>query len=179
MYWQGELLHIHVAPNAAAPMNALIEARLVAGLGIEGDRYATGLGTYSKKEHIDRQVTLIEVEVLEALARDRSIDLAPHEHRRNLTTRGVPLNHLVGRYFRIGDCVLYGGRLNVPCLYLENLVAKKVFKPLLNRSGLNCRIVRGGIVRIHERIEWCDPNSLDVSARLANEATPLERPPDP
>ena len=160
-------------------MNALIEARLVAGLGIEGDRYATGLGTYSKKQHIDRQVTLIEVEVLEALARDRNIDLAPHEHRRNLTTRGVPLNHLVGRYFRIGDCVLYGGRLNVPCLYLENVTAKKVFKPLLNRSGLNCRIVSGGIVRIHERIEWCDPNSLDVSVRLANEATPLERPPDP
>ena len=179
MHWQGELLHIHVALNAAAPMNALIEGRLVAGLGIEGDRYATGLGTYSKKQHIDRQVTLIEVEVLEALARDRNIDLAPHEHRRNLTTRGVPLNHLVGRYFRIGDCVLYGGRLNVPCLYLENLVAKKVFKPLLNRSGLNCRIVSGGIVRIHERIEWCDPNSLDVSVRLANEATPLERPPDP
>ena len=72
-------------------MHALTDARLVAGIGIEGDRYATGLGAYSKKHHIDRQVTLIEVEVLEALARDRSIELAPHEHRRNLTTRGVPL----------------------------------------------------------------------------------------
>jgi hypothetical protein len=51
----------------------------------------------------------------------------------------VPLNHLVGQYFRIGDCVLYGRRLNVPCLYLENLVAKKLFKALLNRSGLNWR----------------------------------------
>jgi MOSC domain-containing protein YiiM len=101
--------------------------RLIAGLGIEGDRYATGLGTYSKKQHINRQVTLIEVEVLEALARGRGIDLAPHEHRRNLTTRGMLLNHLVGQYFHIGDCVLYGGRLNVPCLYLENFVGKKVF----------------------------------------------------
>jgi MOSC domain-containing protein YiiM len=64
---------------------------LIAGVGIEGDRYATGLGTYSKRPHIDRQVTLIEVEVLETLARDRRIELAPHEHRRNLTTRGVPL----------------------------------------------------------------------------------------
>ena len=124
-------------------------------------------------------MTLIEVEVLEALARDRSIDLAPHEHRRNLTTRCVPLNHLVGQYFRIGNCVLYGGRLNVPCLYLENLIGKKVFKPLLNRSGLNCRIIIGGIICIHERIEWCDPSSLDVSLRLANEAAPLERPSDP
>ena len=78
-------------------MDALPEARLVAGIGIEGDRYATRLGTYSKKHHLDRQVTLIEVEVLETLARDHSIELAPHEHRRNLTTRGVPLSHLVGQ----------------------------------------------------------------------------------
>ncbi len=178
MHWQGELLHIHVASTASAPMDAFSEARLIAGIGIEGDRYATRLGTYSNKHHVDRQATLIEVEVLEALARDRSIELAPHEHRRNLTTRGVPLSHLVGQYFRIGGCVLYGGRLNVPCLYLEHLLAKKVFRPLLNRSGLNCRIIVGGIIRTHDRINWCDPDSLDISVRLANEAIPLERPPE-
>jgi MOSC domain-containing protein YiiM len=138
-------------------MQALPEARLVAGVGIEGDRYAARLGTYSKNHHIDRQATLIEAEVLEALARDRGIDLAPHEHRRNLTTRRVPLGHLVGQYFRIGDCVLYGGRLNVPCIYLENHVGKKVFKPLLNRSGLNCRIIVGGIIRPGDPICWGDP----------------------
>ena len=178
MFWQGELLHIHVASNAAAPMDELREARLVAGIGIEGDRYATGLGTYSKKQHLDRQVTLIEIEVLEAIARDRGIELAPSEHRRNLTTRGVPLGHLVGQYFRVGDCVLYGGRMNVPCLYLETLLGKKVFKPLLNRSGLNCRIVMGGIISNLERIEWCDPASFDISVRMANEASPLEPPPE-
>src|ERR1700676_4632629 len=105
MHWQGELLHINFASNAAAPMDALLEARLIAGIGIEGDRYAMRLGTYSKKHHLDRQVTLIEVEVLEAIARDSGIELGPSEHRRNLTTRGVPLSHLVGQYFRVGDCV--------------------------------------------------------------------------
>jgi MOSC domain-containing protein YiiM len=159
-------------------MDEFPEARLVAGIGIEGDRYATGLGTYSKRYHIDRQLTLIEVEVLEAIARDRGIELLPSEHRRNLTTRGVPLGHLVGQYFRVGDCVLYGGRMNVPCLYLETLVGKKVFKPRINRSGLNCRIIVGGTIRTHERIEWCDPASLDISVRQANEATPLEAPPE-
>jgi hypothetical protein len=64
--WQGELLHIHIATKASAVMNELPEATLTAGVGIEGDRYATGCGTYSKNPHIDRQVTLIEVEVLEA-----------------------------------------------------------------------------------------------------------------
>jgi MOSC domain-containing protein YiiM len=84
----------------------------------------------------------------------------------------------VGQYFRIGDCVLYGGRLNVPCIYLEELVGKKVFKPLLNRSGLNCRIVIGGTVRTYQPIEWCDPPSLDPSIRQANEAIALEPPPE-
>jgi MOSC domain-containing protein YiiM len=159
-------------------MEELPEARFIAGIGIEGDRYATGLGTYSKRPHLDRQVTLIEMEVLETIARDRQIELAIGEHRRNLTTRGVPLGHLVGQYFRVGDCVLYGGRLNVPCLYLETLVAKRVFKPLINRSGLNCRIVIGGTIHRHQRIEWCDPASLPSSVRLANEAIPLEPPPE-
>lgn len=178
MIWQGELLHIHVATMASAPMRALETARLEAGVGVDGDRYATGSGTYSNRPHIDRQATLIEVETLEALARDRGIVLGPDEHRRNLTTRGVPLNHLVGQYFRVGDCVLYGGRLNVPCMYLENLVGRKVFKPLLNRSGLNCRIVQGGVVRRGDRITWCDPATLDPALRQANEATPLQPPPE-
>ena len=177
MHWQGELLHIHVAAKAGVPMLQLAEARLTTGIGVDGDRYATRLGTYSKKHHIDRQVTLIESETLDALARDHGVELSPDEHRRNLTTRGVPLNHLVGQYFRVGACVLYGGRLNVPCRYLEDLLGKKVFKPLLNRSGLNCRIVVDGMIRAGDRIEWCDPQSLDVSLRRANEATALERPP--
>jgi hypothetical protein len=88
MHWQGELLNIHVAPKAPAPMVALSEVRLVAGIGLEGDRYGTRLGIYSKKRHIRRQATLIEIEVLQALARDRDVELASHEHRRNLTTRG-------------------------------------------------------------------------------------------
>jgi MOSC domain-containing protein YiiM len=178
MLWRGELLHIHMAPVASSPMHALSEARLIAGTGIEGDRYATRLGHYSGNHHIDRQVTLIEAETLQALARDHGVDLAPHEHRRNLTTRGVPLNHLVGQYFRLGACVLYGGRLNVPCRYLEDLLGKKVFKPLLNRSGLNCRIVVGGAIRKGDHVAWCDPDTLDASIRRANEATPLERPPE-
>jgi MOSC domain-containing protein YiiM len=53
-----------------------------------------------------------------------------------------------------------------------------VFKPLLNRSGLNCRIIVGGSIRVHDRIEWCDPGSLGLSLRLANEAIPLEQPPE-
>jgi MOSC domain-containing protein YiiM len=145
--FSGVLLAIHIAAEASAPMQERDAARLVEGVGIEGDRYANSRGTYSHKPAPDRQVTLIEMETLDALKRDHGIDLPPHETRRNLTVAGVPLNHLVGREFRVGDVVLVGGRLNAPCQYLEDLLGKKVFKPLINRSGLNCLIVKGGTIR--------------------------------
>jgi MOSC domain-containing protein YiiM len=146
--WCGTLLHVCTAPAASQPMEEHAEARLTAGVGIDGDRYATGMGTYSKRPQPERQVTLIEIETLEALARDHGIAMTPQESRRNLTTRGVPLNHLVGRRFRVGaTVVLEGRRLNVPCQYLEDLLGRPVFKSLLNRSGLNCVILEGGLVR--------------------------------
>lgn len=176
--WEGALVAIHVAERASQPMRALAEARLVSGIGIPGDRYAEKSGTYSVRHHIDRQVTLIEQETLDALARDHGVELAPHEHRRNLTSRGVALNHLVGRYFAVGECVLYGGRLNVPCRYLEELLGKKVFKPLLNRSGLNARVIVGGTLRVGDIITPLAMESIDPKARAANEAHALQPPPE-
>jgi MOSC domain-containing protein YiiM len=152
MSWSGRLLHIHIAERASFDMQELDEARLVAGRGIEGDRYFNGTGTYSPKPDV-REVTLIEMEVLDAMARGdppfpgEKVTLAPAVHRRNLTTLGVPLNHLVGRRFKVGETVLSGGRLNFPCKYLEKLVRLPVYTALLNRSGLNCRIELGGTIR--------------------------------
>jgi len=147
MSWTGQLEHIHITAAKRGAMAPLAEARLVADKGIEGDRYFLGTGTYSSRPEPGRQVTLIEAETLEALARDAGIELAPHEHRRNLTVRGVPLNHLVGRRFRVGAVLLEGMRLNTPCKYLVLVTGKDVYQPLLNRSGLNCRIVEGGTIR--------------------------------
>jgi MOSC domain-containing protein YiiM len=152
MSWSGRLLHIHIAKRASLAMEELDEAKLVAGRGIEGDRYFYGTGTYSPKPDA-REVTLIEMEVLEAIARGdppapgKKVELAPADHRRNLTTIGVPLGHLVGRRFNVGEVVLTGGRLNFPCKYLEKLLGRPVYAPLLNRSGLNCRIEVGGLIR--------------------------------
>lgn len=176
--FSGQLVAAHAATEASAPMVGLEEAQLVAGVGVATDRYATRRGTYSNRHHIDRQVTLIEVEVLDALARDHGLALAPHEHRRNLTTRGVPLAHLVGRYFRVGECVLYGGRLNVPCRHLEELVGRPVFRPLVHRSGLNGRVVVGGVARPGDPIGPVDAGTLDPAVVAANEAHALEAPPE-
>lgn len=145
--WCGELLHVFTAPVAGAEMEEQTEARLLEGVGLQGDRYATGLGHYSRWPHEDRQVTLIAQEVLDAIATETGIELRPEETRRNLVVRGVPLDDLVGITFRVGEALLLGGRPNVPCRYLERLIDKPVFAPLTGRSGLNCRIVAEGTVR--------------------------------
>lgn len=144
--FEGTLLDIHIASARREPMQPLDSARLIPGVGVEGDRYATGKGHYSKFPDI-REITLIEEETLIALQRDHDITLTPQEHRRNLTTRAVPLNHLVGKRFRVGETVLEGGRLNTPCRYLELVTGKTVCDLMEHRSGLNCRIIEGGTIR--------------------------------
>ena len=84
---------------------------------------------------------------------EKGITLKPHEHRRNLTSEGVPLNYLVGKKFKIGEVILEGGRLNFPCKYLADLLNKPLLLPLYNRSGLNCKIIKSGIIRQNDIIE--------------------------
>jgi len=151
--WRGAVLHLHVAPAAGAAMQARDALDLVAGQGVVGDRYKDGIGFYSDKPEEGRQVTLFEQEALDALRRDHGIDFAPSEHRRNVTTGGVPLPHLVGKRFRIGAALVEATRLSVPCQRLVELTGKKVFKPLINRSGLNCRILEGGTIRPGDAVE--------------------------
>ena len=159
MKWgPGKLLFIHIASSASEKMQELSVAELVKDKGIEGDRYYKGTGKYSHIPDV-RDVTLIEKEVLDALEQNQpplqenSIILKPNEHRRNLTTVGVPLNYLVGKKFKVGEVILEGGRLNFPCKYLANLLKKPLLLPLYNRSGLNCKVVKGGKIRINDIIK--------------------------
>jgi MOSC domain-containing protein YiiM len=121
---------------------------LIAGRGIEGDRYMLGTGYYSARPEEGRQITLFEIETLEALKRDYDISLAPAEHRRNVTVAGVPLNHLVGKRLRIGETLLEATRLSIPCRYIEEVTGKSIFKALMHRSGLNCKILEGGVLTV-------------------------------
>ena len=151
--WTGSLDHVHIAPAKSRSMQRLAEALLVTGRGIEGDRYLLGTGTYSVKPGEDRQVTLIESEMLARVAADFGHAIGVGEHRRNLTVTGVPLQHLVGARFRVGECVLEGIRINQPCKYLNLMLKRDVYMALWNRSGLNCRIIEGGVVRPGDRVE--------------------------
>ncbi|MGH1371658.1 MAG: MOSC domain-containing protein [Planktotalea sp.] len=145
-------MSIHTAVELRAPMVEHTEIRLIQGRGLEGDRYMTGRGKFSEFPDI-REVTLIENETLIALKRDHETILTPNEHRRNLTTSGVPLNHLVGKRFRVGETVLLGGRLNTPCRYLDLVTKKAVCDLMHHRSGLNCSIISGGKISVGDIVQ--------------------------
>src|SRR5918992_1495298 len=119
--FKGEVVSIHIAPDEGDATHAVDEIRAVAGRGLEGDRYFNHSGKFSHKENPGREVTLIESEAIDALGRDYGIELELGDSRRNLVTRGVPLNHLVGREFKVGEVVLRGIKLCDPCSYLEGL----------------------------------------------------------
>jgi MOSC domain-containing protein YiiM len=135
-------------------MHSLSEVRAVAGQGLETDRYLLRTGFYSPRptDPGAREVTLFEAEVLEALTREHGISFSPSEHRRNLTTRDVRLPALIGQRFRIGEVLLEGVKDCPPCEHLEQVTAKPVLVPLLNRGGIRARVVEGGTLRVGDRI---------------------------
>lgn len=148
----GTVLSIHIAAAAAAPMQSVAIVQAWPGKGLEGDRYAAQLGTYSKHPGNGRDVTLIEIEALEALQREYQIALDPGLSRRNLVTRGVALNHFVEKEFRVGEVLLRGTRLCEPCTHLEQLSVKGPMRGLIHRGGLRAEVINGGILRVGDSI---------------------------
>jgi MOSC domain-containing protein YiiM len=149
--FEGTIVSINIAATAEAPMQSLNEAHAVPGKGLEGDRYFNHEGTFSKPQP-DRELTLIEAEAIEALRNEYSVDYDFGASRRNLVTRGVPLNHLVGREFWIGEVKARGLKLCEPCAHLQRLTHPKVLPGLVHRGGLRAQILTQGTIRVGEVI---------------------------
>ena len=149
--WTGKVESIHIASAAKEPVRALDQAVLTPGVGLEGDRYALKVGTFYKPQP-DFELTLIEAEAIEALRRDYSVELAAGDARRNIVTRGVALNHLVGREFTIGEVRIRGIRLCEPCDHLQALTGKQLIKGLRHRGGLRAQVLTQGTIRIGDAI---------------------------
>jgi MOSC domain-containing protein YiiM len=154
----GRVEAIFTAGGAGQPMTPLAAAVAVAGRGLAGDRYHDRTGYYSERPSPGggRELTLIEAEVLESLATEHGIELAPSECRRNVVTRGVRLNELIGQRFRVGALLCEGVRICEPCVYLEQITGKPVNEPLVHRGGLRANIIQGGTLRVGDAIERLD-----------------------
>lgn len=132
-------------------MRRVAEAMVEPGVGIAGDRYATGRGHWSGQG--DCEVTLIASEELDALAA-RGVDLRAGTHRRNLETRGLSLEQLVGRHFVIGTARFVFERVRPPCRYLESLTRTPGLRDALagGRGGICARVVQAGRIRTGDRL---------------------------
>jgi hypothetical protein len=141
----GRVEAILIAPDAQSPLARVDRAVAVAGRGLEGDRYFEGRGTFNGPGR-GYQLTLVEAEVLD------SIDLQWEQARRNIVTRGIDVNALVGRRFTIGGVECVGRRLAEPCSHLERLTRPGILRPLVHRAGLRADILRGGTISTGDEV---------------------------
>ncbi|MDE3155043.1 MAG: MOSC domain-containing protein [Acidobacteriota bacterium] len=151
---QPHVVGIYTASERGALLHAVEEARLEAGRGLVGDRYYLGEGTFSERlqgTH-DAELTLIEHEEIAQFNEPEDSPRGAGEFRRNIVTKGVRLNDLVGRRFTIGGVELEGLRLCEPCNYLASLIGQDVLERMVHRAGLRARIVAGGTIRAGDAI---------------------------
>jgi MOSC domain-containing protein YiiM len=144
----GAVTALWLAGERSASPNERETVDAVAGQGLRGDRYfrpadAEGPGV---------EVTLVEREALQAAARDYDVAVPPGAHRRNVVTSGVPLNHLVGRQFRVGDAVFEGTGLCEPCAHMESLAVEGAREALVHRGGLEASIVETGAIAVGDTV---------------------------
>jgi len=140
-------------------MEAVDEIEVVKGIGVVGDRHALAPGEWDES-HLGEELTLVEAEELENLARNHDIHLKPGETRRTVTTRGIALNGLVGRRFRVGDVVVEGVELCEPCSHLQGLLGRPVLRTLVHRAGIRVLLVEDGKIRIGDEVEDLGPALL-------------------
>lgn len=141
--FEGKVISINITPVAEAPLESVEEVRAIPGRGLEGDRYFDHAEKLPKRE-----LTLVEAEAIEAFRSEFKIDFGLDGTRRNIVTRGVPLNHLVGKEFWVGEVKARGVQLCEPCATLQRLSHPKVLPGLLHRGGLRAQILTEGTIRV-------------------------------
>lgn len=154
----GTVEAIALAHQAEGPMRQVDQALALAGRGLDGDRYAAKAGTFTPTNETARgyDLTLIQAEVLDELKLPDGGKLGYAAARRNVVTRGVDLNGLVGRRFRVGDVECLGQRLCEPCSHLEGLTTKGALRALIHRGGLRADVLTDGQITTGAVIETID-----------------------
>jgi len=135
-----------VAIHLGAPRNPELwpveTVSALAGKGLEGDRHF-----FEDGAEPGRALTLVEEEVVQ------DVDLEPGAIRRQITTRGVRLNDLIGKRFRVGAVECYGVELCEPCSHLERMTRPGIMRDLAHRAGINADILTDGTISLGDAVE--------------------------
>ncbi len=154
----GTVEEIYRFADSGAPAEPLSSAQLIAGVGIDGDRYALGKGHFQGEGRWGQALTFIEVEAIEMLETDHGVIMPAVDARRNIVTRNIGLNALMGKRFWVGDILCQGSRLAEPCAWLQNTTPKGMLRGLVHRGGLRADILEGGVVQVGDAI-GADPET--------------------
>lgn len=147
----GHVVALMTAPHAAADAVARKTVTARPG-GIDGDRYQDETGTFSTSpRRVGQDITLVEAEALDEL-RARGVTLAPERARRNVVTKGINLDALIGKRFRVGEVICLGQRRCEPCAHLERLTEPGTLRGLVHRGGLRADIVQAGTITVGDTI---------------------------
>tara|TARA_R110002050_G_scaffold279510_2_gene426187 strand:- start:99 stop:569 length:471 start_codon:yes stop_codon:yes gene_type:complete len=152
----GKISNLLISKSIESPMQNVNQVVLEVGKGIFGDRYYNQEGTFSNKGTIepDRDVTLIEIENINALNEEHNLSFTPEDFRRNIAVTNCDLNSLVGKEFQIGEVVLKGIKLCEPCKYIaEKLDEQKALNQMVHKAGLRAQIIKGGSIDLNCQIE--------------------------
>lgn len=150
----GRVEAIYTAPSEALPVVRRDWTYARPGIGLDGDRYANGTGYWSGDNKVSRDLTLIEAEVIDSVCRQQGERLEAGMFRRNLISRGVRLNELVGKRFAIGKVVVEGTSLCEPCAHLERVVARPILRKLVHQGGLRANILTMGEILTDDPISF-------------------------
>ena len=134
---------IHIGPEESGPLESVESVRAVAGQGLEGDRNFRPGGAKP-----GQALTIVEAEEVDAAG------LGLGETRRNVTVRGVRLNDLVGKNFKVGEVECYGVELCEPCSHLESMTRPGIIKDMVHRAGINADILSDGVIRVGDSISF-------------------------
>ena len=143
---------MYLAAAGGLAMRSVQAAVAVAGQGLLGDRYQSGTGEWCYDRRLYDDVTLIAAEALDAAGAEHGVHLQAGVARRNVETRGVDLQALVGRHFDIGGVVLWGNRACEPCRYLDRVTGQPAKTALAGRGGLRATVVTGGQLGVGDSV---------------------------
>ncbi len=148
----GKVEGMYITSKRGEPTVFVEQVHVVPGKGIEGDRYFIRSGTSNADSKPGHEITLIEMEAIEAICQEDGVNITPDQTRRNIVTRGVSLNNLVGQLFSIGTIQLRGIRLCEPCNYLASRTDPRILHSMAHRGGLRAEIISEGIIHINDII---------------------------
>lgn len=148
----GKVVGIYIAQNQGDQTVSVDRIHVVPGMGIEGDRYFNKRTELAKQSKTGREITLIELEAIDSIRLIDGIQITPQETRRNIITKGIPLNDLVGHIFFIGMIKLRGVRLCEPCQYLANKTDPRILHAMVHRGGLRADLLSEGYIQTNDII---------------------------